>query len=100
LLPTIWTGPVLAPLVVSICLIAAAGGLLVGEARGRPYRAPLRCWVGIVLGGLIVILSFTHDCRAILAGGMPERFAWELFAFGLLVGLGSFAYGWLRPPHR
>jgi hypothetical protein len=96
LLPTIWTGPVIAPLLVSVGLIAGAVWLLVREAVGRPYRAPLWCWLGVLVGGLLIILAFCWDRRSVTAGEMPGPFQWGLFLLGLAGGFACFSYGGLR----
>jgi len=83
LIPLPWTGPVWAPAAVSLALV----GFGLAAARrirgGRPVRAG-RAQVGAgIAGGLVVILSFTLDAGRILAGGIPDTFAWPIFAAGL-----------------
>ena len=93
LLPVIWAGPVLAPVLVSAGLIVAGAWVLVREGTGRPYQAPLACWTGIIAGGAIVVVAFCWDWRNVAAGNMPHPFNWWLFGLGLLGGLASFARG-------
>ena len=50
-----------------------------------------------VAGGLVVILSFTLDAGRILAGGVPDTFAWPVFAVGLALAAWG-ATTALRPP--
>jgi len=38
-----------------------------------------------IVGGLVVILSFTLDAGRILAGAAPDTFAWPIFAAGLAI---------------
>ncbi len=97
LVPVPWTGPVWAPVAISIALVgfglAAAGRLRAGRAV-RAGRAQVAAGIA---GGLVVILSFTLDAGRILAGGVPDSFAWPVFA----AGLGLAAWGAttaLRPP--
>ncbi len=83
LIPVPWTGPVWAPIAVSLALIGF--GLAAGRAAngGAPLRAS-RGEVGLgLLGGLVVILSFTLDAPRIMTGGMPGWFPWPIFALGM-----------------
>ncbi len=83
LIPVPWTGPVWAPVAVSLALVgfglAAAGRI----RAGRGVRAGQAQVAAGVAGGLIVIVSFTLDAGRILAGGIPDTFAWPVFAAGL-----------------
>ena len=85
LLPVPWASPVLAPVLVSLTIIGC--GL---AALYRPVYIRPREWLGLVLGGALVILSFTWDFRYLLAGGLPHYFAWWLFLAGELLSLGTF----------
>jgi len=82
---------VLAPCLVAAAMIAAGLWHLRREARGLPIRIGGRHWTGILLGALILIVSFTLDFRNILSGGLPRPFAWGVFSLGLATGLGSYA---------
>ena len=95
LLPTIWAGPVIAPVLVSVGLIMGASWLLTCEAMGRPYRAPLWCRLGVLVGGLLIIWAFCWDRHNITAGEMPNPFPWGLFLLGLIGGFTCFSYGGL-----
>ena len=85
LFPVPWTGPVWAPVAVSLGLV----GFGVAAARrirgGWPVRAGRAQVVAGVAGGLVVILSFAPDASRILAGGAPDAFAWPIFAVGLAI---------------
>jgi len=93
LLPVPWVAPVLAPVMVSFTIIGC--GL---AALCRPIVILWRHWVGMVLGGALVILSFTWDFRSVLAGNLPHSFAWWLFLAGELLSLGSFLRAYAKPP--
>jgi hypothetical protein len=96
LLPVIWTGPVIAPVLVSGGLILGSVWALVREARGRPLRLPLWCWFGMVTAGVVVITAFCWDWRNIQAGGEANPFRWDVFLTGLLGGLAVFLLGVAR----
>ncbi len=83
LIPVPWTGPVWAPVAISLAL---AGFGLAAARRirgGWPVRAGRAQVAAGIAGGLVVILSFTLDAGRILAGRAPDTFAWPIFAAGL-----------------
>ena len=103
LIPTTWTGPVLAPVLVSLTLILLAVVILVGNERGRETRIPVLVWTGLILGSLILIFAFIYDYSQhmlthftlaemfqlknpeLLEVGIryiPDRFPWWIFGPG------------------
>ena len=89
LIPVPWVGPVIAPVIVSFCLIAGALWLL-----ARPeLRLPRLAWGLAIVGALLIVLSFAVDFRYALARTDPPRFRWELFGLGVVVGIGGIAFG-------
>lgn len=87
LIPVPWAAPVVAPCLVSLAMIGAGVWHLQHSVRLRR-----RHWTGILLGALILIVSFTLDYRNLLAGGTPHAFAWGTFSLGLATGLLSYAH--------
>lgn len=89
LIPVPWTGPVLAPVVVSVLLVA--GGLLLWRkgAGGEPVRFPIALRILGLTGALLVLGSFVLDFRLVLRQMEPPAFRWGLFGTG--VGLGVVA---------
>jgi hypothetical protein len=92
LIPVPWTGPMLAPVLVSVAMIAAGSWHLRREARMEPVRIQRAAWAGIVAGAVVIVISFAMDYGNIMAGGMPQRFNWGMFAVGLVIGIGSYAW--------
>ena len=92
LIPLPWVGPVLAPVIVSVCLICASVIVLRREETDRPVTLRAMQWITMVLGGILVIGSFLMDTRASLQQQMPGTFNWLLFAAGLCVGIAGFAW--------
>ena len=90
LIPVPWVGPVIAPVLVSLAMIAAGIWCLWREAAGRPLQIGLWNAVGVLLGALVIVLSFTLNYRNIMAGGMPHPFHWGVF--GLEMGIGAVSY--------
>ncbi|MGH9435175.1 MAG: hypothetical protein ACRD06_04145, partial [Terriglobia bacterium] len=90
LLPVPWAGPVLAPVIVSLSMILAGSLVLWRESRDRPVSLASLHWLGVLVGGFIIVLSFTWNFRGLIAGGIPLHFNWPLFAIGEALGLGAF----------
>ncbi len=90
LLPVPWSGPVLAPLIVAVGMIA--GGVLVlwREDRGRPVLPTSRQWAGLAAGAGVVVSAFCWDFRTVMAGAEPAGFAWPIFTLGIALGLAAF----------
>jgi hypothetical protein len=87
LIPVPWTGPVLAPVVVSVLLVA--GGLLLWRkgARGEPVRFPIPLRILAFAGALLVLGSFVLDFRLVLRQMEPPPFRWALFGIGVSLGV-------------
>jgi hypothetical protein len=86
LIPLPWVGPVIAPVLVSLTLIACGlVSLFHGGLPARPWQ-----WIAMIAGGLVVILSFVWDFRNTAAGGQPNPFNWPLFLAGEAIALFGF----------
>jgi len=86
LIPLPWVGPVIAPVIVASTMVVC--GLISLRFGGLPARP--REWMAMIIGGLIVILSFVWDFRNTMAGGLPNPFNWPLFLAGELIALMAF----------
>ncbi|MCB2198149.1 hypothetical protein KQI63_02020 [bacterium] len=96
LIPLPWIGPVLAPVLVSIAMIAACVVIVLQNDRKRPMHPGAWSWAGLILCGLIIIVSFIVDYKTAFTTGVPERYRWELFLVGYLPGLAVFYREWIR----
>jgi hypothetical protein len=84
LIPTVWAGPVLAPVLVSIILLGFAIIMLYRDPQARPLKMTMRDGVGLLFAAFVVAVSF---CIAGLSAGKPDfrsHFYWPLFACGNL----------------
>jgi len=93
LIPVPWVGPVLAPAIVSVLLVAGSLTLLrmrPAEDAAGPRLRPWE-WVAGLAGGLLIVLSFTIDAKAVLAGGAAPPYRWGLFGAGVILGGAGFA---------
>lgn len=93
LIPVPWIGPVLAPVIVNCCLIAAAAVILHLDRRGARFGLAAPAWIPAIAGGVLVLLTFMLDFRVVLRGDMPPPFRWWLFAVGIGLGLAALLFG-------
>lgn len=97
LIPLPWIGPVLAPILVSCALIAAAMIILtLSPDQLSPFR-PVD-WIVEIIAGLIVIISFLWNFPVLGEETAPEVYPWWMFAVGYATGIGWF--GWRMLHHR
>jgi hypothetical protein len=97
LIPVPWTGPVWAPIAISLALVGFGLAAARRLRAGRAVRAGRAQVAAGIAGGLVVILSLTLDAGRILAGGVPDTFAWPVFTAGLALAVWG-ATTTLRPP--
>lgn len=115
LLPVIWVGPVLAPLIISLVMILLA--LLIFYFSSVHKHVELKIYEILILtaGALLTIISFTADYTRLILSNysfvniwkqqannfiklsvnyFPGNFYWTVFVFGIifmLTGIGLFA---------
>ncbi len=90
LIPVVWIGPVLAPVLISLLLILGSLRAMQLLDRGATIRIDSRDWTLATAGALAVIYSFTEDILSIIIGGglqavftfVPQSFGWPLFLLG------------------
>ena len=90
LIPVTWAGPVVAPVLVSIILLAFAVILLYRDCRGRPIRAGSIEWLGFIAAGVVIVVSFCIPGPHIADPDYQSYFYWPLFAAGLLAPIALF----------
>ena len=98
LLPLPWVGPVIAPVIVSISMIAAGAAVLARESLGRPIGFRWFHWAAMGVGGVVIVVAFCWDWRNTAVGGWPNPFCWPLFAVGEVLGVGGFLAAWRTRP--
>lgn len=110
LIPITWIGPVLAPIICALTMILV--GALVGwfEARKVVVKFGKLAWILMILGSVIIFLSFIEDYSRLLINSevsiiegsrikpgfneaitsyVPEKFNWLIFSLGELIVLTS-----------
>ena len=94
LIPFVWTGPVLAPVLVSIGLIGGGAVLLRTETPGHPILLARLDWIALLLSFSLILVSFGTNHQRVVDGGVPGRFAWEIFLAGCLLAILVAFRGW------
>jgi len=89
LIPVPWVGPVLAPVLISVALVTTALVLLRLKDQGVLLSFSASAWTLAVVGGLLVLGSFTFDFATVLRQENPSPFHWGVFGLG--VGLAAVA---------
>jgi len=107
LIPTVWTGPVISPVIVSVTMIVFALVITLLSERGYNTKIKFREWGFLTLGSIILILSFTWDYTQFIilqhskdvAGLLsmfsyvPLKFNWGIFISGeILIAVTIFLY--------
>jgi hypothetical protein len=93
LIPVPWIGPVLAPVLVSVALVAGSLLLLRVKAQGARLDFPGMVWALAVTGGLVVLGSLVLDFRSVLQQKMPAPFHWDVFAIGFGLAVTALVLG-------
>lgn len=83
LIPFVWSGPVLAPIMVA-CLFAVAG-LLYFASPGAAETVRIRRsdWLLTVVSAGIIFTAFVWNHGGVSSGHLPGRFPWGVFTAGL-----------------
>jgi hypothetical protein len=100
LIPVPWLGPVIAPVVVSLMLIAGGVLILRQEDRGEPFTAGLYAWIMAAIGSAIVLYSFITDFAATMHSQPPAPYRYDLFAIGILCYASSMFLAFRKPGAR
>ena len=118
LIPVIWTGPVITPVIVSMTMILLAGVILYFAGKGEIAKILHREWILLITGSTIIFIAFIWDFSAyifryfgikeILANPnsqsvskaimsfTPTKFNWGLFVPGEFILLMTIIFYYLR----
>lgn len=82
LIPVMWVGPVVTPVILSLTMIVLAGGIVKIEAQGKFRGIGPAEWTLLMAGSVVVIVSFTLDYTAFVVqkGGWSSLFSMETVA--------------------
>ncbi len=87
LIPVIWTGPVIAPVLVSVLIIVTALIYYRHQAESELVRITNAEWTVTILAAVVIFVSFAFNHRVTFGGGIPKRFPWAVFAAGMAGGV-------------
>ena len=92
LIPVPWIGPVIAPVLVALCMIVI--GLLIVRlfALGYDFHPTPVAWILALIGSAVILYSFMYDTAATLRPGLPKPYPYWL----LLIGLAMYTAAWLH----
>lgn len=93
LIPAPWAAPVLAPVLVSLALVAC-GTLVLARPEDAPSPLRARDWWALSAGGALILASFLWHAGPVARGELPGAYPWWLFLAGWLGGLLCFAWRW------
>jgi hypothetical protein len=93
LIPVPWVGPVLAPALISVALVAGAVLLLGLKDQGVLLSFSTPTWTLAVIGGCLVLGSFTFDFATVLRQESPSPFHWGVFGLGVGLAIVASALG-------
>ena len=96
LIPMPWIGPVLSPIIVSLCLIIGASLILKRIWSGGTFTPNFREWAIAVCGAFLILLSYVLDSDAAAGSTMPEPYPWMLLAAGAAAGFYALARSLIR----
>jgi hypothetical protein len=111
LIPVTWVGPVIAPVINSLTMIALAVFISYFTDKNIPTRIKKPEWVLLILGSMVVIISYTFDYLSFMfkrfnlsdffdpsrqseilenaAGYIPQSFPWWIFIVGEIFLIGA-----------
>lgn len=88
-IPVLWVGPVLAPLIVCVVLISSALIIFYFENKNIRLKFTKFMWIIEIMSGLGVILSFVWNYKKAFSASVLN-FPWWLFIASLIIGAGCF----------
>lgn len=100
LIPLPWIGPVLAPVLVSLMMIAFGGTIAIRAARGDHFKPTAVSWVLSLAATLMLLFSFTQDLRATLDGQLPQPYNYWFLGGGLVLYGTGFWIACRNPRHN
>ncbi|MBN2008967.1 hypothetical protein JW960_06455 [candidate division KSB1 bacterium] len=86
LIPIAWSGPVWAPVLVSISLIFGAVVILKIDHMGIHFHLLRNEWLAFLTAPLLIFISFVLEAPRIMKFAEPKFFHWEILILAEIVG--------------
>ena len=83
LIPVVWVGPVIAPVLVSAEMIVIGALLAFRMRRGGLFRPGATAWVPAVAATALILFTFFRDADAAAGRALPGPYPYPLLAAGL-----------------
>ena len=96
LIPLPWLGPVLSPIIVSVCLIISSILILFFEDQEYPLSFNATEWIIAVIAGAIIIFTYLQNSLVSVNQIVVFNYSWALFFIGLMLGMSIFAITVIR----
>jgi hypothetical protein len=90
LIPSPWIGPVLAPILISVLMIAVGLSITRLIFKGFRFRPAPISWFLALSGTAAILYSFMDDTNAALRQEMPQPYLYWLFGLGLIFYLAGY----------
>ena len=100
LMPMVWASAVLYPVLISITLLVFAIIILYRCSCGRPLKLTVLDWLGFLLAGAVVVVSFCIAGRHTTEPDFKSYFYWPLFAVGHISAIVLFIKCLLKPKQQ
>ncbi len=85
LIPVPWIAPVIAPVLISMLLIAA--GILIIVKNNNLFHLPLGAWIAAITGSGCMLYTFMYDTDATIRLQMPQPYLYGVFIAGFFLYL-------------
>ncbi|HOC36792.1 MAG TPA: hypothetical protein PKL74_06980 [Tenuifilaceae bacterium] len=99
LIPVTWTGPVVAPVAISLMMITLALVILKSAGKNSGFRITAISWATLIAGAMVVFLSFITDYTRFILHSFTLRELWSLPSkqalFDLSVQYIPFSFPWM-----
>jgi hypothetical protein len=87
LIPLPWIGPVIAPILISLVMIAAGIMIIQKEAGGKEFHPSVFTWLVSGTASLAILYTFVRDTGAALHSQLPQPYRYEFFVPAILLYL-------------
>lgn len=94
LIPAPWSGPVIAPIIVSITLILIF--VLIELYKESPFRLSIMQKITSILGFLSIFISFIANASPVIKGEVPRFYPWYYLVFGETLVLYTLIIKWVE----
>ncbi len=85
LIPLPWIGPVIAPVLVAVLMIAVGLSITHLFHKGYNFRPTVLTWMLAIAATLLILYSFMRDIEATLHQKIPEPYYYPLLLAGLVL---------------